>query len=496
MNIEGMLRKHAKKNKIFIVSKYMEISFEHILSALSSLQKAIDTLKNENELKAVPKFYSVNGDGEIGHVTVLLYCLMHRIPFVPNNRTLARNVFLRKKLGECLEIDCRGGQISILQLNLIFNVLNVPDNADEVLLKRPSSRGAGGESLACLFPTSGTTGEPKLIAVSNSQLYRGVVYVSAALELREDDRIAGLLSLDFDYGLNQLLIALYLGATYISCNISNPKNSFQDVLRKQRVTVVPLMPFLIERYFARVKLEIDTPRLVTSSGGAITDKHREIIKKVFKNAQLIPMYGLSEGFRATISNSLLDSHSPESVGKPIGDTVVTIRDEEGKEVEKGDVGEIWQSGGCLSWGYWKDPIATSERFVPDPDYPNRLWLRSGDLGYFNEHGSLVIVGRKSFQIKKYGIRISIDEIEKAMNSLFPTLTMLAIPIEKSTTESDFDLVYEADENLNDEIMRKVKQFLPVELWPDKARQINKIPMNVYGGKPDRHRLRQMLESGE
>lgn len=495
MNFKKIINNRTVKDKTFIISQGKTYSYREISVLLQELSKIIfnsNSIKEKNDFSSM---YIVKGDGEIAHVVFLLFCLVNQITFIPYNRTLTRNPRLKNELGSIKTIECKENAIFDFKQSAIFDVFRVNRVVNEIDNLNRVDQNSIGEVLACLFPTSGTTGAPKLIAVSNSQLYRGAVFVSQALDLNSKDRIAGLLSLDFDYGINQLLSALHVGATYITCNLSNPKVDYLSVLQREKVSVVPLMPFLIERFFSGMNLNIRTVRLVTTSGGAITQKHRSAIKSIFSNAKFIPMYGLSEGFRATISNEFIDENFPESVGIPIGDTVISIRDDNGNVLDKGEVGEIWQSGGCLSWGYWKDPEANFEKFIYDKETPNRLWLKSGDLGYLNDFGCLVIVGRKTFQVKKFGVRISIDEVENALAKLFSNLTIVVIPVQRTTTESDFDVVYENMNDLEKEIFFKIRSNLPPEMWPRKIHRIESIPLNVYGGKPDRFALGQIFNKG-
>jgi acyl-coenzyme A synthetase/AMP-(fatty) acid ligase len=491
--LEKLIKFSQVTNKTFLVSQYGNFSYKQVLDTLRQLQDQCARLESNQSKKQQDRFFVIDGDGELAHIIIILYCILTNIPFIPQNRTLARNPKLIDSLKESFFFHCRGSKIESKGFGLDFQITKAPNSKTSLSNDDLGISGTQHESLACCFPTSGTTGTPKLIAVSNSQLYRGAKFVAEALKLLEEDRIAGLLSLDFDYGLNQLLVSLYLGSTYISCNLANEQSAFSQILYTERPSVIPLMPFLIERYFAGYDGEVESARLVTSSGGAITQKHRDIVRRVFSSASLIPMYGLSEGFRATISNVHLDALSPESVGLPIGDTTITIRDDDGQIVTQGDEGEVWQSGGCLTWGYWNDPEATNQRFIPDQHMPNRKWLKTGDIGFVNEHGGLVIVGRKAFQIKKYGIRISIDEIESALTAVLGNLSFVAIPVARTTTESDYDLAYESEADLDAQLLKKIRQSLPVEMWPRLLKRLSRIPLNVYGGKPDRFAISIMIE---
>jgi acyl-CoA synthetase (AMP-forming)/AMP-acid ligase II len=479
-----VLRERADSpSKVFIVSKFGRYSYGEIQTKVLDLATFLKEEIRNLSLEVKKIFFLIKGDGEIAHIVSILASLELGVPFVPYNRAWSR---FNDGSQEFTLIECKGDQL--LFGNKSISILDL-SNFSKVSLHDYTVNDRQIERLACLFPTSGTTGFPKLIAVSNLHLAKGAVFVTQSLEIVSSDVIAGILSLDFDYGINQLFGCLIVGGTYICCQISTATHESLDQLEMEGPTILAVMPFIVDTYFPGIpKNKYPTVRLITSSGGPLTLNHRSQIQSICRNGIIIPMYGMSEGFRATISTAKLDKHYPESVGFPIGDTEITIRNQVGDILPSGEVGEVWQAGGCLSWGYWRDLSGNKVRFVNDSDLPNKIWLKSGDLGYLNKEGALFIVGRLSFQIKKFGLRISIDEVEYQISRALSGLVCVAVPVQTSTTESDFEVFIQSPQQQLSSISEKIRGTLPSELWPRRIFCVDKIPFNVYGGKPDRQQL--------
>lgn len=489
LNFLSVLHSHSRdRNKVFIYSQFGEFDYNLTYDLICSFSPVLRKVLTESSKDKKEVIYLVKGDGEIAHILFLLTALSLQQPFIPFNRAWARSEKIPTNLSGLIIVECE--EDKILLNGQKFSILNLIERIEESIEEiQPKETANELEVLACCFPTSGTTGNPKMIAVSNFQLMKGAILVTRALGINSADIVTGMLSLDFDYGLNQLLGTIVVNASYVCCQLSTATRETIANLKSRKPTVLAVMPFLVDTFFPALSAHrLDTVRLVTSSGGQLIPKHRSVIHSICPNATIIPMYGLSEAFRATISTPQIDARFPDSVGLPIGDTEISIRNQEGQLLPPDTIGEIWQSGGCLSWGYWHDIEATRARFIDDLTFPNKKWLKSGDLGYLNSEGVLFIVGRVSFQIKKYGHRVSIDEVEQIISSTLSGLVCVAVPIEITQTESDFDVFVEAPEERVSMIAREIRHSLSRELWPRKLFCIDSIPLNIYGGKPDRQAL--------
>jgi long-chain acyl-CoA synthetase len=123
-------------------------------------------------------------------------------------------------------------------------------------------------------------------------------------------------------------------------------------------------------------------------------------------------YGLTENVSA-VSVMPLHHERAGSVGVPLPDTLVTIRDfESGRELPVGEAGEICVSGPSVMLGYLNDP-ATTERVLRRHE-DDRLWLHTGDIGRRDEDGFFYVLGRRKRMIKSSGFNVFPAEVEQVL----------------------------------------------------------------------------------
>ena len=496
LHLAHYLEENAKNfpAKIWLKGDDLNINWIETISILNRIVTFLETFVPINKQVNTPRGLVVRGDCGPLHILVLVAILISDYVYIPENRTLRRDsestvlseypVVSVNKNSILIHDSSSGGEKELTKNQILYDIPTDNFEFDDSIISSPQN------SPAAFFYTSGSTGTPKIIVIPHSNLIRGAQYVSIALGLKSEDTIAGTLTLDFDYGVNQVLNAIINCATYVCCPFSSSDKFWSDIARSENCTVIPAMPFLIEKYFIGAEVaNLPKVRMVTSSGGPFLDQHKEQVKSLCPASEIIPMYGLSEGFRATILPGNLYSTYPNSVGFPIGDTEIQIRDSKFRILPKESEGEIWQASGCVSWGYFDDIATTREKFILDETYPNKVWIRSGDLGYLDENGLLYIIGRISHQIKRFGIRISINEVEKAYMGLPGVEQCVVVPLSKNTTESDIGVIV-AGKNLSSEILSQLQRQIPIELRASRSIITSVIPGNYNEGKPDRELLRR------
>jgi acyl-coenzyme A synthetase/AMP-(fatty) acid ligase len=456
-------------------------------TSIKCISKIAEILKNSDT-----NTFIVKGNGNAFHILFVIALWLSGKIYVPYNRTAQR--FHTDDLSTPIFVE-------INEENLVIKSATSERliGFSDILRETSNEESFGFDNYeqnkpACYFYTSGTTGNPKIIVSSMSNILRGGRFVSEALNLESSDIIGGTLSLDFDYGVNQIICAVVNNLKYVCCPFISIKNSWISLVSKHRVSIVPTMPFLIEKYFSLnskfTDYDLTSVRLITSSGAPFTSFHANKVRNLFPMAMISPMYGLSEGFRMTILNSSLYEKYPDSVGEPIGDTEIEIRDPENKVLPSGELGEIWQSSGCVTWGYLSNGLENGKKFVLDKDYPNKIWLRSGDLGYFNSRGLLFVTGRVESQIKRFGIRISLDEIETAYKKLQSVAQVIAVPLTTNETESGIGLVVKTENGFNlSDLQKESIKDIPTELRADKIVIVENLDGNYNGGKPDRTKMK-------
>jgi len=271
--------------------------------------------------------------------------------------------------------------------------------------------------LAMIIYTSGSTGMPKGVMLTHRNIVAGARSVSRYLGLREDDRLLSVLPYSFDYGLNQLTTMMLMGGTVVHQAVPMA-TEIVLAMQRHRVTGVAAVPPLwsqIVRLLKENPVEFPALRRITNSGGKISLNILEQIPRVFPDADVYLMYGLTEAFRSTYLSPHKFTRKMGAIGQAIpGAEVYVIKHGEGI-AHPGEQGELVHRGPLVSLGYWGKPEVTEQKIRPCPE----LWhvigdepvVYSGDIVRIDADGDLWFIGRNDAMIKTSGFRVSPDEIE-------------------------------------------------------------------------------------
>ncbi|MFB9330908.1 class I adenylate-forming enzyme family protein [Paenibacillus aurantiacus] len=261
---------------------------------------------------------------------------------------------------------------------------------------------------AILLPTSGTTGKSKIVMLSHRNVWTNALAHGQKLGYTDQDSFLVTMPVHFSSTIvTQLISCMLCGTrmTLISLPML-PRTAFKLFERKAVTgfSAVPtqLMHFISDFHQTPNRGVFDSIEFIVVSGAAVPAKLVDKIRTVFPKADLIQTYGLTE---ASPRVSMMERGDRRiSCGSPIRDVSIRIVDEEEKEVEGTAAGEIWVKGPNVMLGYYKNPTLTNETLVDG-------WLKTGDLGYWNESGCLILTGRKKNIIISGGINIYPEEIE-------------------------------------------------------------------------------------
>jgi len=267
------------------------------------------------------------------------------------------------------------------------------------------------ESLAVLLYTSGTTGHPKGVMLSHTNLYSNVLSSTQAFKVTQRDRFLLFLPLFHAFTFTVCVLApVYAGGRIILLESARSLEEIKKSVLWDRITVFVGVPavfnILADRKIPRFVKYIHAIRAFISGSAPLSAATIQKIEEKF-GAPLLEGYGLSEASPVVSVNPLEGVRKVGSVGLPIPGVQVKIVDSQGNDLPIGGEGEIAVKGPNVMLGYYRSPEATR-------DVLREGWLLTGDIGKLDEEGYLYILDRKKDMLLVRGINVYPREIEEVL----------------------------------------------------------------------------------
>jgi acyl-CoA synthetase (AMP-forming)/AMP-acid ligase II len=356
-----------------------------------------------------------------------------------------------------------------------------------IRLRRPAR--VTGVDLALVIFTSGSSGQPKGVMLSHQNVMSALRSLSAYLALREDDRILSIPPLFFDYGLYQLLLTMFEGCSLV---LNGRQTSVVMLLRQieQKLpTVLPVVPALaagLARMFTTVNKKALCVRLVTNTGGHLSDKTIEELEQAFPNARIMPMYGLTESKRALFLDRQRYPGRNACVGRamPGLEAMVVVHAGDAVRVAKPDeVGELWVRGPSVMQGYHRVDASGGARLEPGA-YRDDNWLGTGDLFSMDADGLAYFRGRNKVLIKQGGYCIYPRDIEAKAESLADIVAARVVARQETNGDESAVLFAQVDPAMTREqrkrLVEQVKELIPRTIMPREVRFVVEWPATPNG----------------
>ncbi len=308
-------------------------------------------------------------------------------------------------------------------LLMVENEAEVPSDEIQQAPTAPGDR-------AYIVFTSGTTGPPNGVAVSQTTLGAYVEVLREALAVKLDDVYLHTATFSFSASMRQVFVPLCAGATVVITDDSERLDplSLVQLMKDRGVTIWDTVPSVF-RNAIETLLEIGTPeggaslpsslRLVALTGEALDwDLPASWRRSIDHPARLVNLYSHSETAGTISMYPIPEDCDLDQGGVPLGwpvaGSVLYILGPNQRPVPRGEVGELWVGGARLSDGYVGNTELTDKRFVKDPFRGEGLMYRTGDLGRLRSDGAVEFVGRVDARLNIRGHRIEPAEIERAL----------------------------------------------------------------------------------
>ena len=345
--------------------------------------------------------------------------------------------------------------------------------------------------LACILYTSGTTGAPKGVMLGHDGLLQNALDVSEYLQLSPNDTSLAILPFYYSFGNSVLMTHLLSGSRLVfGASLMYPERML-TLVEQEKVTGLSGVPSLFTLLLQRDLLSDSrwqSLRYVAQAGGALATTVAENIRRLLVGRQVFVMYGQTEATaRITYLPPEYQVERSGSVGWPLPDTAIQIRDEKGNTLAAGEVGYVWVRGPGVMQGYWRNEKATAATLVDG-------WLNTGDMGELDARGFLYIRGRRSDMLKVSGQRLHPQEVEEVIAEL-PQVAECAVDGVEDAVLGQVPrafVVLKTGQTLSDmELMKHCRAQLAGWKVPRTIEVIAALP-KTGSGKIQRHLLSEVL----
>lgn len=356
--------------------------------------------------------------------------------------------------------------------------------------------------LAYVFFTSGSTGVPKGVAITQRSIIDYIDWAAEEFSIDENVKIANQAPFYFDNSILDIYLCMSCGATlYIPPEMYYAfQAKLLAYLEEKKITFIFWVPSalvgsansgLLERF------DLSAIKKVLFCGEVMPNRHLNIWRRVLPEAEFANLYGPTEitdvcsFFRV---NREFADDDPLPIGKACRNTEIMLLDDENCLITEPDKkGELCVRGTSLSVGYYANEEKTSVAFVQNPlnPYYEEKIYRTGDLAHYNEFGEIMFDGRKDFQIKHMGYRIELGEIETAILSMEEIDNACCLYDEE---HKRIVSVFQSKQGIDGLAIRKrLMSILPKYMIPSEYFAVEKMPLND-NGKINRKQLKNDLLS--
>ena len=271
------------------------------------------------------------------------------------------------------------------------------------------AQGGDEDSPLLLCYTSGSTGAPKGVVLTQRALFWNAVNSTHMHDLTSTDRVLTTLPMFHVGGMNiQTTPALHAGAS-VTLHAKFDPEAALEAIERERITLTVLVPAQFNALMALPRwrrADLSSLRVISTGSTIITEA---FVRKVSEcGVPVIQVYGSTETCPIATYGRAADAlRKAGSAGAPALHCELKVVDEAGAALPPGCDGEILVRGPNVAIGYWNAPAETAQAFVDG-------WFHSGDVGHFDDEGHLYVVARKKDMIISGGENIYPAEVENVL----------------------------------------------------------------------------------
>jgi len=344
------------------------------------------------------------------------------------------------------------------------------------------------QSLAAIVYTSGSTGEAKGVVLNHRALLHNSMRQGMVVNVDIHDRVV-LLTAGTANAISLTLFTLLHGATLFPFDVANEGVSrLAEWLRREKISVAIIPSPLFRRLCASVEGDhFPDVRVLRLSSESVYRTDVDLYKKHFSNTCVF-INGLNATemgpvTACTMNHDTVLEDNDVPVGYALPGMQTLVLDDAARPLGFNEVGEIAIKSRYLSRGYWRKPDLTDEKFKPDPEDPEEVVYRTGDLGLLLPDGRLVHKGRKDFRIKIRGHGVDILEVQNQLLSHPDVAEALVVPQKNEMGEHELIAYFTSPFHPAPSVStlrRFLKQRLAAHMIPSRYVTLSALPLTPNG----------------
>lgn len=362
--------------------------------------------------------------------------------------------------------------------------------------------------LAYIMYTSGSTGKPKGVMLSHRNILTYVQWCAAEFQLGPDDVMVNVAPFTFDISGMEIFNMAAAGAQMILVENQTRITTVLDAIQRHKANFLATVPTVIgtmvnnPRVFGRY--DLSSLETIVSGAAVCPPVFMKTLHEHLPQAKLYNLYGPTEATIYCLYHRLddpgaIEVDKPLPIGVPFENTEAYVVDAEGKEVPRGEEGELILRGSHVALGYYNNPEKTNAAFKNFPLQPH---LRedvyyTGDVARQDASGVFHFLGRNDDMVKSRGYRIELNEIDLALSTMSDALesfAVVAIPDELIENKLVAIVVrQECSEITEAQVKEACKVRLPVYMVPDEVHFRSELPQ-TSSGKINKKALVQELSA--
>ncbi|WP_321420029.1 class I adenylate-forming enzyme family protein [uncultured Methanomethylovorans sp.] len=355
-------------------------------------------------------------------------------------------------------------------------VIIISDDNSCKFLRKELSVESNHPKLRLVLYTSGTTGIPKGVMLSDKNITTNAAAIIKILNLTSADKAAQVISPHHAFGNSIINSHLMSGGCISMGNMKFIGSVFG--LIESDVTVfygVPSTYRILLRYPDRFKKAFSNVKVAASAGGGMTKQIVRNIKELAPGIEILPMYGQTE---ATARLAYVPKQDVEefieTIGMPIPGVTLDVFDDNRNPVEPNITGELVAKGDNILLGYLDDENATKKKIVDG-------WMYTGDLAQKLPNGYFKLMGRKDDLLKIGDHLVNPREIEKSIenNNKVSAVFVVPVPHDLMGTAICLMVIPEPETDI-DVLFKFCRKNLPSHLHPKEILFIDHLPLTENG----------------